>query len=85
MEIERLEPAASIVRRFGGEAAVSEITGTAFTAPYRWQYAREKGGTNGRIPRKPLAALIAHGREHGVVITPEEMLQLAGLDEGQCA
>ena len=35
-------PASIIIARLGGEAAVVAITGTAYTAPYRWQAARAK-------------------------------------------
>lgn len=76
-----LEPAASIIARFGGESAVAEITGLALTAPYRWQTPSDKGGTDGRIPRKHVLTLIAHGKENNIEISPDEMLRLVGIDE----
>ena len=53
-----MHPAASIIRRLGGAAAVAAATGTALTAPYRWQYPRAKGGTGGVIPQRHHRALI---------------------------
>jgi hypothetical protein len=47
MEIIPMNPAKQIIGRLGGEAQVAFITGTAYTAPYRWQavldYARSNG------------------------------------------
>jgi hypothetical protein len=67
-----MEPAKSIIAKLGGEAKVAEITGTASTAPYRWQHSREKGGTGGRIPQKHINALLAYAREHGIALLPGE-------------
>lgn len=65
-----MEPAASIIIRLGGEKAVSKITGLALTAPYRWQYPVEKGGTGGLIPQKHHVALLDYARAHGIELTP---------------
>jgi len=62
MKKSALEPAKSIIELLGGEAVVSEITGTAFTAPYRWQASVEKGGTGGLIPQKHIPALLAYAK-----------------------
>ena len=67
-----MEPAKSIIAKLGGEAEVARITGTAYTAPYRWQYSIAKGGTGGRIPQKHAIALLAHARVHGIEIGAEE-------------
>lgn len=69
-----LEPASSIVAKLGGEAKVAEITGTAFTAPYRWQYGREKGGTGGTIPQRYHRTLLDYAREHEIDLSAEEFL-----------
>jgi hypothetical protein len=64
-----MEPAKSIIKKLGGEAEVSRITGTALTAPYRWQHARSKGGTDGRIPQKHISVLLNHARNAGIDLT----------------
>lgn len=60
-----MDPARSIIERLGGAAVVARITGTSYTAPYRWQHSREKGGTNGLIPQKYHRTLIEYGRSIG--------------------
>ena len=46
-----MDPAAGIIKKLGGEARVADITGTAFTAQYRWQHDKSRGGTGGLIPQ----------------------------------
>ena len=65
---EKLEPAASIIDRFGGPEAVQEITGADRTRVYRWTQPREKGGTDGIIPPKPARKLWAHAKATGLDI-----------------
>jgi hypothetical protein len=53
-----MDPASAIIEKLGGEAKVAEITGMAFTAPYRWQHDKSKGGTGGLIPQAHHRALL---------------------------
>jgi hypothetical protein len=69
-----MEPAASIIRKLGGEKFVATVLGTAFTAPYRWQHPREKGGTGGLIPQRHHVALLAHARQRQVRLSAEDFL-----------
>lgn len=69
-----MEPAQTIIRKLGGEAVVSEITGTAYTAPYRWQHSRERGGTGGLIPQKHHPRLLAFAMAKGIALSPSEFL-----------
>lgn len=69
-----MEPAASIIKKLGGEARVAAITGTAYTAPYRWQYARAKGGTDGQIPQRYHRVLLDHAAATGVALEPGDFL-----------
>lgn len=69
-----MEPASSIIHKLGGEAVVAQSLGTAFTAPYRWQYSKEKGGTDGLIPQKHHPALLALAREQGTDLSAEDFL-----------
>lgn len=72
-----MEPARTIIERFGGPAVVSQITGTAYTAPYRWQHAREKGGTGGLIPQKHHLRLLEHARANGIELSASDFLPVA--------
>lgn len=67
-------PATNIITRLGGEAMVSFITGTAYTAPYRWQAPRAKGGTGGVIPQRYHRRLIDYARSKGIPLSAEEFL-----------
>lgn len=69
-----MEPAASIIRRLGGEAKVSEITGRGLTAPYKWQYAVEKGGTGGLIPQRLHRILLDYAEAQGIALSPADFL-----------
>lgn len=71
---EKLEPAASIIDRFGGPEAVQQITGADRTRVYRWTQPKEKGGTDGLIPFKHVPTLIAAGRERGVKLSADDFL-----------
>jgi hypothetical protein len=70
-----MEPARTIIRKLGGEAAVAELTGTASTAPYRWQYSREKGGTGGLIPQKYHRMMLDHARANGIRLRPSDFME----------
>lgn len=69
-----MEPASTIVRKLGGEGIVAELTRTASTAPYRWQYSREKGGTGGVIPQRYHRTLLSYARENDIPLSAEEFL-----------
>lgn len=72
-----MEPASSIIERLGGEAVVAKITRTAFTAPYRWQHARDKGGTGGLVPQKHHRPLLDYARTKGIELSAEDFLEPA--------
>lgn len=74
LELIPMNPAQQIIARLGGEAQVSFITGTAYTAPYRWQAARAKGGTGGVIPQRYHRRLIDYARANGIPLSAEELL-----------
>jgi hypothetical protein len=69
-----MEPAATIIKKLGGEAMVADITATALSAPYRWQYAREQGGTGGRIPQRHHRSLLAYASRQGISLSADEFL-----------
>lgn len=71
-----MEPAATIIARLGGEQKVSEITGRAYTAPYRWQHAVEKGGTGGLIPQKLHRVLLDYAKSQGISLVAADFLSI---------
>jgi hypothetical protein len=72
--IQKSSPASRVIARLGGEAMVSAVTGTAYTAPYRWQAPRAKGGTGGLIPQRHHRRLLDYARSKGIPLTAEEFL-----------
>jgi len=76
-----MEPAKTIISKFAkpdegltGEAVISRITETAYTAPYRWQQPREKGGTGGLIPQRHHPRLLTYAKENGIELAPGDFL-----------
>jgi hypothetical protein len=74
MKVAFPNPASTVIARLGGEAVVSFITGTAYTAPYRWQAAKIKGGTGGVIPQRYHRMLIDYAKSKGIPLAAEEFL-----------
>lgn len=70
-----MNPASAIIEKLGGEAKVAEVTGTSFTAPYRWQHPKEKGGTGGLIPQAHHVTLLDYARDNGIALSAEDFLQ----------
>jgi hypothetical protein len=71
-----MEPASSIIKKLGGEAVVSGVTETAYTAPYRWQYPRDRKGTGGLIPQRYHRTLLDYARSKGISLKAEEFLSM---------
>lgn len=67
-----LEPAASVIAKFGGPQKVQDITKADRTRVFRWTQPREAGGTDGRIPMKQVIKLIEHARKHDIPISGDE-------------
>lgn len=88
---EFLEPASSIIDRFGGQVAVQNITGASRTRVYRWTQPKEAGGTGGMVPTDSAIKLLRYAREHGIQVTAEDFLPLeppakpASISEGAAA
>ena len=69
-----MEPAHTIIERLGGHAKVSEITGTAYTAPYRWTYPKDRKGTGGRIPDRYWWTLLDYARAQDIPLRAEDFM-----------
>jgi hypothetical protein len=69
-----MEPASSIIKKLGGEAIVSKVTKTAYTAPYRWQYPRARGGTGGIVPQRHHRKLLTFAQQNDIGLKAEDFL-----------
>ena len=70
-----MEPAQTIIRKLGGPNAVAEVVGVHRTRVSNWQRSRAAGGTDGLVPQKHHAALLAFARDKGIELKPEEFVQ----------
>jgi hypothetical protein len=69
-----LEPARSIIERFGGPSALAGILGVHRTRVSNWQRERLKGGTGGLIPQRYHPTLLSYAGQHGIVLEPGDFL-----------
>jgi len=63
-----MDPAQTIIRKFGGPTAVAEIVGRHRTRVSSWQRPRASGGTDGRIPQEHIETLLAAARKRGIAL-----------------
>ncbi|ODM79096.1 carph-isopro domain-containing protein [Bradyrhizobium elkanii] len=77
-----LEPAQTIIQRFGGPSAVASILGVHRTRVSNWQRERAKGGTGGTIPQRYHVALLAHAQEKGIALVAADFLQVGSEQIG---
>lgn len=61
-----MEPAQTIIKKFGGPSAVAEILGIHRTRVSSWQRSRASGGTDGRIPQGHIQPLLAAAEKRGI-------------------
>lgn len=70
----KLEPASSIVSRFGGVKRTSEAAGVYRTRVYAWMLPKEKGGTGGTIPQRHHVPLLDAARAADIPLTAADFL-----------
>lgn len=75
MQIDHLEPARSIIAKFGGPDAVARITKRDVSRVYRWMYPRDRGGTDGSIPHAEARKLLDHAVENGIALEASEFFE----------
>ncbi len=64
-----MEPANSIIEKFGGAAAVAEIVGRHRTQVTRWTWSKARGGANGRVPQEHVDTLIAAAAKADIALS----------------
>lgn len=72
-----LEPAKTVIDICGGFEAVAEMINVHRTNVYRWGYPTDRGGSNGLIPTRQQAKLLAAARERGIDLRPEHFFPVA--------
>ena len=66
-----MNPAANIIKLFGGPTEVARITGVHRTRVHAWKTAKEKGGSGGRVPIKHIDRLLSVAKERNIDLRPE--------------
>jgi hypothetical protein len=74
-----MEPAASLIKLFGGPTKVARICGLHRTRVAHWRTASDKGGTGGAIPHRHHATLIAHARSHRIRIKASDFIKMDAI------
>lgn len=67
-----LDPAKSVIEKFGGPQRVADITGRHVSRVHRWAYPRERGGTGGVIPHDEAEKLLEFARQNGIAVGAED-------------
>jgi hypothetical protein len=71
-----MEPAASIIRKFGGDSALGAIIGLDRAAVWKWRQPRAapcRGG-DGVIPQRHIPALLDAARARDIALTAADFL-----------
>ena len=69
-----LEPAARVIRTFGGRSVVAEICGVTAHRVHSWMRPREVGGTDGRIPTKHQSKLLEYAEQNKLPLEPRDFI-----------
>jgi hypothetical protein len=69
-----MEPASTIISRFGGPTKVAAILGIGRVRVSNWKRPRDKGGTGGRVPQDHHPKLLAEASRLGIALTAEDFL-----------
>ena len=75
-----MEPASTILSKCGGAPCVALWVGVHVTRVRRWTYPKSRGGTDGLIPARQQAALLAAARANGVDLSPGDFFIVANDD-----
>jgi len=70
-----LQPAASVIAKFGGARRLSGLMGLDKSTVCQWRVPKARGGTGGLIPARHHAVLLELGREVGVRIGPADLVK----------
>ena len=69
-----MTPAQRVIDVFGGVAAVCEAASVRRSTVYRWTWPKERGGTDGHIPRWHHDDLLKASRERGLGLTAIDLV-----------
>ena len=73
-----IEPANTILTRFGGAGPLSRRLGLDRSAVHRWALPRSRGGSDGLVPAKYHQRLLAMATAEGIALTAADLIGAAG-------
>ena len=69
-----MTPAQHVIDLFGGVAPLCEAAGVRRSTVYRWTWPKERGGTDGHIPRWHHETILQAARERDLNLTAIELV-----------
>lgn len=69
-----MEPASTIIGRFGGVTKVAELAGVTRVRVSNWKRPKSVGGTGGRVPQSHHVKLLAAAERLGIELTAADFL-----------
>lgn len=74
-----IEPASTILTRFGGAGPLSRRLGLDRSAVHRWALPRSRGGSDGLVPAKYHQRLLAMATAEGIALTAADLVGMSPL------
>ena len=69
-----VKPGPFVVSVFGGVRAAARALGRSSTSVSKWRMSKAKGGTDGRVPSKMMARVLAVAKRRGLDVTPADLV-----------
>lgn len=86
-----VEPAATVLARFGGAGPLAQLLRLDRSAVHRWALPKHRGGSGGLIPARHHQRLLALAAAQGIALSPADLVGTptatgdpprAGADDG---
>lgn len=71
-----MEPAQTVIQKFGGPSALAGLLGIHRTRVSNWQRPKASGGTGGSVPQRYHRQLLDYAREREIELKAEDFLPL---------
>jgi hypothetical protein len=70
-----LQPAASVISKFGGARKLSDLMDLDKSTVCQWRVSKERGGTGGLIPARHHEPLLALAKKQGVRLGASDLVK----------
>lgn len=76
-----IEPASTIITRFGGSGPLSRRLGLDRSAVHRWALPRHRGGSDGLVPAKYHQRLLTMATAEGIALTAADLVGMSPVTD----